>query len=448
MASTTDGVNIFQNIATDPKNKNIWYFRIRPTHVGYANTLRRLVITDVETVGFRADLTESGTTADVLVEKNTTPMTNEMLAHRVGLLPIHITEPLKFEKDKYLFELNEVGAEEQRDVTSSDFTVYEILDTVVAEESGNSDNNNNNEDNKNDNNNTNMPASLNRQRLPTERFFPPNPLTGDTCIIATFKPAIHGKPSAEEITIKAKASIGTGRENARFNPVSQCSYIYTRDTDNVELLKSTYEKWLINHKKVSPESLKEDGDRAASLEREFNTCEIAKVYLMDPNGEPFSFDFTVQTIGVLSVPYIIQRACEVGEARCLKYANLVSENIEGVKIRPADARIRGYDITFVREDHTLGNLLQTWLDQNMVGKGVVTFAGYKVPHPLTDEMLLRVGVEDGKEATAREVVAQAARSCAAMLRSWKTQWQDAVNRTKRGATTGAPTTGKRYIIKK
>ena len=237
---------------------------------------------------------------------------------------------------------------------------------------------------------------------------------------------------AEAITLTAKASIGTGRENARFNPVSQCSYVYSRDTENSEKMKSTYEKWLVLHKKVVPESLKDDADRAAALEREFNTLEVAKVYLTDEKGEPYSFDFTVETLGILSVPYIIQRACEVGEAKCLQYANLTEKNLETVSMQPADARIRGFDVLFKGEDHTLGNLFQTWIEQNMVGKGVVTFAGYKIPHPLRDEMLLRIGVEDGKELTVREVIAQAARSCAAMFRTWKSQWQDALNtQTKR-----------------
>jgi DNA-directed RNA polymerase subunit L len=405
---------IFQNIATNRDDKNTWYFRLAPTHVAYANTLRRLVLTGVETVAFRADMTDSGTTTDVLVEKNTTPMTNEMLAHRIGLLPLYVPEPLKYKKDAYVFELSAMNDKDvAKDVTCSDFTVYEVADvpTVVEQPE---DANTSPDDTTN--------ASPTRTIVPTARFFPPNPLTGDTCLIATFKPTIYGAAMSESISLKAKASIGNGRENARFIPVSQCSYIYSRDTENPEKLRTVYERWLIDHKKVSPESLKEDTERAAVLEREFNTMEVAKVFLTDEKGEPYSFDFTVESKGALHVPYIIQRACEVGEEMCLQYASLGEKHMASVAIQPADARIRGFDFVFQEEDHTLGNLFQTWLDQNMVGKGVVTFAGYKIPHPLRDEMLLRIGVEDGKETTAREAIATAARGCAAMFRSWRSQW--------------------------
>ncbi len=66
-------------------------FTLSPLHVSYANTLRRLILTGVETVAFRADMTSTGSTTDVIVKKNDTPMTNEMLADRIGLLPINVT---------------------------------------------------------------------------------------------------------------------------------------------------------------------------------------------------------------------------------------------------------------------------------------------------------------------------------------------------------------------
>ena len=60
----------------------------------------------------------------------------------------------------------------------------------------------------------------------------------------------------------------------------------------------------------------------------------------------------------------------------------------------------------------------------------ITYAGYSVPHPLRDEMVLRIGVEDGEEATARLAVAEAAKGCVDMFQKLRTSWR---------GVTGAPT---------
>lgn len=174
--------SVFHSLATP--RRNTLTFQLSPTHVAYANTLRRLIMSGVETVGFRADMTEDGTTSDVIVEANTTPMTHEMLAHRIGLIPIHVEDPLRFEADKYEFILDvQNDGETAKDVVAGDFRVFEKQGEGSVP-------------------------------IPSSRFFPPNPITGDTALLAVLKAKNPGgKP--EEIRIRAKASLGIGRDNAR-----------------------------------------------------------------------------------------------------------------------------------------------------------------------------------------------------------------------------------------
>jgi DNA-directed RNA polymerase subunit L len=76
----------------------------------------------------------------------------------------------------------------------------------------------------------------------------------------------------------------------------------------------------------------------------------------------------------------------------------------------------GYDCLIEGQDHTFGNMIQTWLvDHHVDGDDNprITFAGYKIPHPLKDEMLLRIGVQDNSEVTVRGAIAMAARGCKA-----------------------------------
>lgn len=380
--------SVFQNIKelSAPRPPTIT-FTMSPTHVAYANTLRRLCMTGVEVVGFNADIRDDGSTSDVQIISNSTPMTNEMLAHRIGLLPIMVPEPLNWQEDEYEFVLDITNeTNKTRDVTAQDIKVFKKVGDELNE-------------------------------VPSTQFFKANPITNETSLIAVLKPLLPGgKP--EEVNFKAKAKIGKGRENARYIPTTQCAYSYSLDKDEAHL-KAVFDEWLSRTKKIDSASLETDGDKKNSLLKEFKTLEINRCYLKDEKGEPNSFDFTVESAGVLHPKYIVARACEAGAAMCEQFAG---ENLSpDVTVDHAQGRVNGWDFSFQRQDHTLGNLIQSWLDENLVGTEI-SFAGYDVPHPLRDEMLIRIGCEDGSEATARRALGKAMNACAQMFRSWREQW--------------------------
>lgn len=395
VAAPAKPVSIFKNLSME--DRNTLRFRMEPTHVTYANTLRRTIITDVETVAFASDIAGDGSTTDVAVSKNSTAMSNEMLAHRIGLLPIHVENPLEWDPDEYTFKLDIThDSTEQRDVVASDIQVFK-----------------------------NRGPEEEPLPVPSVQFFHPDPVTHDTSLLAILKGRV-GTQEPEVLSFTARATVGTGRQNARFMPVtSRCAYAYTRD-DSEERKKELFTAWLTNHKKVNPTEIESNSTRKGELEREFATMEIQRCYKMDARGEPFSFDFVVESVGVLDPKYIVARALEVLQKKLLAYASIDSGDLpETLKMRPADARMKGFDFLFQQEDHTLGNLLSTWMERNMMEKDEISFVGYKVPHPLRDEMLLRVGVESGKDTDARAAIAKAARSCAQMFADWLAQWSAA-----------------------
>lgn len=384
-------------------------FRMEGTHVTYANTLRRLILTGVETVAFRSDMTSTGTTTDVIVKRNDTPMTNEMLADRIGLIPIHVTDPLHWKGDNYVFHLKVSGSKDQTTfVKAGDFKVIDISKKVEQMVDGNG------FDEKTDESGVILSSS---------DFFPTSPLTGDTCLIATLQP---GSGSTQQIIeLVAKATRGTGREHARFMPVSQCTYEYTLDTDE-KRREEMFMKWLSVTKKIG--GIDEESENYKQLLREFNTMQVKRCFKMNEKGEPNSFDFTIESVGILPVSYIVGQACEVGENMCGRYSNLDKSTPlpSDLTISPSDSRIIGYDFLFRGHDHTLGNLLQTWLVEHHIEGNAspkITYAGYSVPHPLRDEMVLRVGVEDGEEGTARHAVAEAARGCVQMFQEMRAGWK-------------------------
>jgi DNA-directed RNA polymerase subunit L len=405
--SSSEPTEIFLNLA-NVEDENTLTFQIQNTHVGYVNTLRRMILTGVETLAFNSKMNDTGATTDVKIIANTTPMTNEMLADRIGLVPIAINtdtwNPDGWDKKQFQFRLSmENNTNNSMPVKAEDIEVFKkgtADEGYVKYAPGN------------------------------KEFFHPDPITGDTCLIAILK-AKQPNQAAQKIEFEAEASVGTGNQHIRWCPVSQCSYSYTIDTDPGRQ-QQYFERWLENNKKMSPLALNDDPEKKEAMIREFQTMEVQRCYKVDEKGEPISFDFVVEAIGTLSIFQIVERALYNIEKRCAKYSGELPSD---VKVVPADARMKGFDFYFPNEDHTLGNLFQSYMEANQMDTNEITYVGYKVPHPLRAEMVLRVGVDfptdkarDGKQTVARAAISRAAAGCALMFRQWREDWVRAKTR--------------------
>ena len=379
------------NVAQDPQNLNLYRFTLENTHVTYANTLRRLIMTGVETVAFNADM-KNGTTSDVTILKNDSPMTNEMLAHRIGLLPITYDNPIHFDTDTYTFVLQAKGKPDtSTDVTCANFTITQAASGEGKEPT----------------------------EVPVAKFFPPNPISKQSCLIATL-PAGN-----TELHVIAKASKGAGRVNARYQPTSQCSYTYTLDDDR-ERRETYLDKWLRETKMYPYTEEDKETPKYKAYVREFQTMEINRIYKQLPNGEPYSFDFVVESIGTLEIPYIIKRACEVGRSMMGRFINIdtpaFNPKEHGMTIQPSVKNPFGIDFILEHQDHTFGNMIQTYLAENHMADTLqegsriqpIVYVGYEIPHQLRDEMVLRIGVDitsTNPEKDARSAFAQACTGC-------------------------------------
>lgn len=396
---------VFRNLAT-VEDDNTMTFQVVDTEVAYVNTLRRMILTGVESLAFNSKMNETGATTDVRILANTTPMTNEMLADRIGLIPVHIQEdkwsPEGWDKDLFEFRLSmENNTNKTMPVKAEHIEVFKkgrADEGYIPWPHGNKD------------------------------FFRPDPMSGDTALIAVLK-AKQPNQAPQKIEFVARASVGNGRDHIRWCPVSQCSYSYTIDTDP-ERQQQFFQRWLENHKKISLDSLTGEEGKKEALIREFQTMEVQRCFKVNEKGEPASFDFVVETIGTLPISIIVDRALYNIEQRCAKYAGELPST---VKVIPADARMKGFDFYFPEEDHTLGNLFQSFMEANLMDTNEISYVGYKVPHPLRAEMVLRVGVDfptdkarDGKQTVARAAISRCAAGCALLFRQWREDWNRAL----------------------
>jgi DNA-directed RNA polymerase subunit L len=377
-------------------------FRLSNTNVTVANTLRRAILTLTPSVGFR---TEPHNKSEVDIKINTTPLVNEMLSHRIGMIPVRVPSLIDFNPELYEFILDRKNvSNELMDVRASDFQVFmrnpeNPLDTPV--------------------------------QLKTEDYFPPDPITNETVLITRLRPQWNPTAPKEHIYIRAKASISNGTENIRWSPVSQCSYEYTRDSDP-EHRKAVFEAWLATNKKITdPTAMEaEQSERMGQYNREFETMEIQRCFIKNEKGEPSDFTFHLESIGTQSIIDIVKSGLAACEALVAKYQDMDSAQPESVQILIGDSRYPSLDITFRDEAHTLGNLLETFLvDSHIDGSSEpkLTYAAYKVPHPLRKEMCLRVSIAgshdpEAQRQTARLAIAMVCRHLKALFHAMLVAW--------------------------
>ena len=155
---------------------------------------------------------------------------------------------------------------------------------------------------------------------------------------------------------------------------------------------------------------------------EFNTMEAQRCYVRNEKGEPNTFDFVIESIGIFDPIDILIESLRVIEKKCYLYVAIDKDIPDNVKLQPTKKEARGFDIYFQHEDHTMGNLLTTWMDENILDPhglidGSIKFCGYCVPHPLRDEMMMTIIAKD--DLVCRKAISAAAMNCGKMFAKWR-----------------------------
>ena len=84
-------------------NPNYIQFNITDVDVSLVNALRRIILSEYPTVAFNTD---DYLNSDLKVEENTSFLHNEMLLHRISLVPIH-ADPTDWNPKKLKFQLRQ-----------------------------------------------------------------------------------------------------------------------------------------------------------------------------------------------------------------------------------------------------------------------------------------------------------------------------------------------------
>lgn len=186
----------FTPIQLTSKAANRYEFDIENVDLSIVNGIRRTILSDIPNLGFRGESnphahSDEDSNPTVTIHKNTTPLHNEFMMHRISLIPIHFSEEAveSFTEDEYIFECDVKNTTANTiPITTHHFTGKR----------------------------NNLP--LTEKEL--HQLFPVNSITKEPILITRLR-------QGEELAFTAKVVKSTASEHAAFSPVSLCTFFYT-----------------------------------------------------------------------------------------------------------------------------------------------------------------------------------------------------------------------------
>ena len=356
-----------------------------------ANAIRRILLTDIPTVGF--NLSESGEDNDLTMTVNNSSLHNEMLLHRIALMPLYIN-PVNYMKNHlFMCKVKHNSEEPFKFVSMNDIEIYllksgfqERVNRYFDESYDMSP-----EDEKIlkeqlsvvDIENYDLEKPLSQKEK--DKIYRPFKFRGNThyCLITELK-TTNTEDTYQEVQFYGSPSVGFGYQDAKFQAVSQATYSFKIDEKLVnEVLKG----------KITKEEVPVEEREA--YEKKFRLSESERYFYRDNNGEANYYDFAIKSNHYLSADALFKMSIDILIQKCeylkLEFIGLLKEESSRVSVEQEKEYVYQYEVE--NESHTLGNLVQSHMMRyEITDSTIINLIGYKKPHPLEDKIVFIVAL--------------------------------------------------------
>jgi len=355
------------------------------------NAIRRVLLTDIPTVGFK--LFPNGVGNELIMTTNNSSLHNEMLSHRISFMPLYLN-PENYMRD-HLFECTMVhdGSEPFKFVTMNDVQIYPLKPGFVErlEKLHDKSYDLSPQDEKvlreqlSVVNIENYDLGKPLDQKEKDKIYRPFNFRGKShyCLVTELK-TTRTEDSHQELNFYGSPSVGYGYEDAKFQGVSQATSSFQID----EALVAEALKDKIKLNEVEKADIE-------TYSRKFMLSEAERYFHRDDDDEPKSYDFSIKSNHYYDESKILKVAVNILIEKC---ENFKLEMIEYLKENPSRVSVGEekeniYHIEVEKEGHTLGNLLQSHVMRRMVNtSSIINLFGYKKPHPLEDKILFIVSL--------------------------------------------------------
>jgi DNA-directed RNA polymerase subunit L len=350
--TSSNSSNVYSRIVprveiTSKINDDELKFTLSGVNVSIANSIRRIILSEIPMVVFRVSPNEKN---KCNIIANTCGLNNEIVKHRLSCIPIHIKEVEEFPLKNYIMELNvQNNTDTTIYVTSGDFIIKDLI--------------------------TGKPL----QKEKIREIFPANDQTGDFIDFVRLKPKSAEEIQGKIINLTCEFDIGTAKEDGAFNTVSTCSYGNTIDEAVQEAkLQQLKQKW------------KDEGKKESEIDFEatnWKLLEGKRIFKKD------SFDFILQTIGVYTNVELLSLACKIMLRKLSELDALIEK--DELEIKNSDNTLQNcFDIILEGEDYTIGKVIEYFMLTKFWETGMVTFCGFKMLHPHDTYSIIRVAYKE------------------------------------------------------
>ena len=337
------------------------------------NSLRRVLLSSIPSVGFRTEMKNT----DLKIIKNTSPLHNEYIIHRIAMIPLYIN-PDNYKRD-LLFKLITVIKPEEpvTKITANDFKIFRLKEGFENED---------NEIDLNKFSETEIPESEK-----TEIF---RPFKGKYyCDITELKAS--NSETSDELSLYGIPRISYGYEDARWQAVSMATYAFKRD-------KEQFNKVL--NEEIKLKNIPEDEKYAFGKSLYISDSE--RYFHRDKMCEPYWYEFKIDSVHNFSSKGLFIRANEiiVQELELLKndLKNISNKEDSRISIEKKEENI--YTLYIYGNDDTLGNILQYEISKNIDDDSDIIVCGNKKVHPLENNIKFNLSLKQNDKINQQNAI--------------------------------------------
>jgi DNA-directed RNA polymerase subunit L len=303
------------------------------------NAIRRSLLNYVRSVAMVA---EPASASSIRITENTSRLNNQFLSLRISIIPVCLPPPSYDDEvgvlDRYEIRISKQATEPGiTNLTTNDIRVYDTKEKGF------------------------LPSTIVKQMFPNDIVEYPGITHYSNPFLIVPLRGPRGEKEGESVDIVAKLKIGVGSTHACFVPV--CN--------------STYE--------ILPIDPEDGGSALDSAGKRQNSL----------------FRFVVETVTTRNPAILFTEGIDEMVRKLVSTRTNIATAI-GSKGKGTNCEIHTDNediiLRFMNEDHTLGVVLQDYLLQKIKREDPDSikdwFIGYRMPHPLTPEMIVRIRVPD------------------------------------------------------